>query len=490
MGAKYGYTPEETLQLAQSLYEKHKVLSYPRTDSQYLSMDLYNEILEHLNSCEFGLYKAYIEKIDKSSIKADERFFNDHKVTDHHALIPTSHPDMAEVYKQLTEKEKNVFDVIVRSFIAIFYPDYEYDMAEVVTDISGSLFLSKGITVKKLGFKEVLKIEPELTGEDEKEEKQLLPDFIEGEELKVDDVKFLSKMTRPPKRYTVSTLISVMEKYHIGTSATRADIIKKLQSPKHPFMVLEKGSYISTQLGREYMKVVPEALKSPDLTARFEEGLSQINKGILSKTEFLNNWKEKIMEDKKIFNNTLPEAEGKISYIAASVGKCPMCKSGDVVKNTKGFGCTAYREGCKFQIWGANVKEADAKMLLQEGKTKLIKGFVSQTGKNYSAFLQLKEDGSVIKTFESSLENSKGVCPKCKNGKMIPSMRAVACNQCGFILWKKVAGKELSEGQIKQLIEKGRTGIIRGFKSKAGKSFDAALVIKEDFSVGMEFASK
>ncbi len=493
MGAKYGYTPEETLQLAQSLYEKHKILSYPRTDSQYLSMDLYNEILEHLNSCKFGLYKAFIEKIDKFSIKADKRFFNDHKVTDHHALIPTLHPDMETIYRQLIEKEKNVFDAVVRSFIAIFYPDYEYDLAEMVADISGSLFLSKGTTVKKLGFKEVLKIEPGETGEEEKEEKQLLPEFIEGEELKVDDVKLLSKMSRPPKRYTVSTLISVMEKYHIGTSATRADIIKKLQSSKHPFMVLDSGNYISTQLGRDYIKVVPEELKAPDLTARFEEGLSQINQGVLSKTEFLNNWEKKIMEDKEVFNNILPEAEGKISYHAARVGKCPMCKTGDVVKNLKGFGCTAYREGCKFQIWGTNVKEADAKMLLQEGKTKLIKGFVSQTGKNYSASLQLKKDGSVTKVYENSPENSKGVCPKCKEGKMIPSLRAVSCEHkeaCGFIIWKTIAGKNLTDGQIIELIENGKTKLIKGFVSKAGKKFDAALYIKDDFSIGMEFATR
>ena len=493
MGSKYGYTPEETLKLAQALYEKHKILSYPRTDSQYLSMDLYNEILEHLNSCEFGSFKAFIEKIDKSSIKSDKRFFNDHKVTDHHALIPTIHPSMESVYKELTAKEKNVFDAVVSSFIAIFYPDYEYDVAEVITEIEGQFFLSKGTTIKKLGFKEVLKIEPGETDEEEKEEKQLLPDFVEGEELKVDKINLLNKMTQPPKRYTVSSLISVMEKYNIGTSATRAEIIKKLQNPKRTFMVLEKGKYISTKLGRDYIRVVPEELKTPELTAQFEEELIQINQGKLSKSAFLEKWEKKIMEDKIILNVELPEDEGKVSSIAESMGKCPMCKQGDVIKNSKGFGCSAYKEGCKFQIWGTNVKEADVKMLLTEGKTKLIKGFVSQSGKSYNAFLQLNEDGTVNKIFENSAENAKGVCPKCKTGKMIPSMKAISCENkdgCGFIIWKTMCGKNLTDSHITQLIEKGKTSVIKGFTAKNGNKFDATLYIKDDFSIGMEFENK
>ena len=492
MGSKYGYTPEETLKIAQSLYEKHKILSYPRTDSQHLSMDLYNEIVEHLNSCEFGPFKAFIEKIDKSSIEADKRFFNDHKVTDHHALIPTIQSSMEGVYKELTTKEKNVFDAVVSSFIAIFYPDYEYDVAEVVAEIEGTFFLSKGTTVKKLGFKEVLKIEPGETDEEEKEEKQLLPEFMEGEELRVDKIDFLSKMTQAPKRYTVSSLISVMEKYNIGTSATRAEIIKKLQNPKRTFMVLEKGKYMSTQLGRDYIRIVPEELKTPELTAQFEEELNLINQGKLGKRDFLKKWEKKIMEDKENLSIDLPE-EGKVSFTAESMGKCPICKNGDVVKNTKGFGCSAYKDGCKFQIWGTNVKEADVKMLLSEGKTKLIKGFVSQAGKSYNAFLQLNEDGTVGKIFENSAENAKGICPKCKSGKMIPSMKAVSCEDregCGFIIWKTMCGKNLTDTHITQLIEKGKTSVIKGFTAKSGSKFDAALFIKDDFTIGMEFENK
>lgn len=492
MGTKYGYTPEETLEIAQSLYEKHKILSYPRTDSQHLSTDLYNEIVEHLQACEFGSFKAFIEKIDKTSIKADKRFFNDHKVTDHHALIPTIHPDMAGVYKQLTEKEKNVFDAIVSSFIAIFYPDYEYDATEVITNVGGQYFLSKGTTVKKLGFKEVLKIEPGEMDEEEKEEKQILPEFVEGEELNVDKINLLNKMTQAPKHYTVSSLISAMEKYNIGTSATRGDIITKLQNPKRTFMILEKGKYLSTQLGRDYIHIVPEELKKPELTARFEEELDQINQGKLTKRDFLEKWEQKIMEDKEILNVDLPE-EGKVSFTAESMGKCPMCKQGEVVKNPKGFGCSAYKDGCKFQIWGTNVKEADVKMLLSEGKTKLIKGFVSQAGKSYNAFLQLNEDGTVGKIFENSAENAKGICPKCKSGKMIPSMKAVSCEDregCGFIIWKTMCGKNLTDMHITQLIEKGKTSVIKGFTAKSGSKFDAALFIKDDFTIGMEFENK
>lgn len=143
-------------------------------------------------------------------------------------------------------------------------------------------------------------------------------------------------------------------------------------------------------------------------------------------------------------------------------------------------------------IWGTNVKPNDVRMLLSERKTKLIKGFVSKEGKAYNAFLKLNDDGTVGKIFENSAENAKWTCPKCRNGKMVPSMKAYSCDQedCKLTIWKTIAGKNLTEIQLQQLIEKGKTGLIKGFKSKAGKSFDAILILKEDGSIGMEFATK
>ena len=155
MGKKYKYSPDHTLEILQVLYEKYKIVSYPRTDSSYLTLDLYNEITEHIKSCNFGKFAAAIEKIDLTSIRADKSYFNDAKVTDHHALIPTINDTTKDKYDSLSVDEKNVFDAIVYRFLAIFYPPYEYGSTTLVTRIDDLYFRSRGISVKALGNNEI-----------------------------------------------------------------------------------------------------------------------------------------------------------------------------------------------------------------------------------------------------------------------------------------------------------------------------------------------
>lgn len=400
MGSRYGYTPDKTLQIAQSLYEKHKILSYPRTDSQCLSSDLFAEITEHLDSCNFGKFKPYVEKISQDNITPEKRFFNDLKVTDHHALIPTINGEMGDIYEKLSEEEKNVFDAVVTSFIAIFYPDYLYSVTEIVVEVNGNSFYSKGTTVRSQGYKEVLKMEPgESDAADQKEEAQSIPLLQENQEVILSGKQLLDKMTKPPARYSISSLIAVMEKYNIGTSATRAEIIKKLENPRREFIHMEKNKYYATELGRKFIEIIPPELKDVKLTESFEEKLKQINEGALAKEDFLKELEDEFQKNMEKFTDGEQE---KLNYSREEI-ICPKCKKGNLRMGDKNVYCTGYKDGCDFGIW------------------------------------------------------------------------------------KMVAGKKLTDKQLSDLITKGQTGKIAGFKSKAGKAFSAALVLDKEFSVEFKF---
>ncbi|MCM1159903.1 MAG: DNA topoisomerase III [Roseburia sp.] len=398
MGAAYGFTPDHTLSIAQSLYEKHKILSYPRTDSQYLSNDLYHEIKAHVLSCNFGIFRQFIASIDLDSLKAEKRYFNDLKVTDHHALIPTINPETEHIYSSLAPDEKKVFDAVVISLLAIFYPDYEYSITTIVNKIGNHFFLSKGNTIKKLGFKEIFKLDQEENPE-EKEDKQLLPVLQVKERIAVDGLKIMDKKTTAPSRYTVSSLISLMEKYKIGTAATRAEIIKKLMNPKRAYLKLEKGKYLSTPLGRAYIKVIPDKLKAPELTMNFEEKLAMINSGQLEKEAFLKEIVTELEENIAVFSKEAGTGE-KISAEAGDegIGNCPICHK-PMREGRKNFYCSGYKEGCQFVIWktisGKTLTRAQLKQLLSKGKTGKIKGFQSRNGKSFEAALYVKEDKSI-----------------------------------------------------------------------------------------------
>lgn len=393
MGTRYGYTPDETLSIAQDLYEKHKILSYPRTDSQCLSTDLYHEIGRHLQCCRFDKYTEYIDRIDISKLQPQKRYFNDLKISDHYALIPTIQEDMAERYQKLNEKEKNVFDAVVSSFIAIFMPEYRYSISQLRINNAGYHFASKGVTILSLGYKEVLKIETELNETDE-EEKQILPKVNEGSTISVDSKEIQDKVTKAPGRYTIAGLIAVMEKYSIGTSATRAEIVKKLLNPKRAFIVLEKGKYASTELGRRFITIVPDKLKDVKLTEHFEENLEEINMGSLTKDEFLNRLVVELRENVEQFSKDSGE---RIRNVAECIGRCPKCGA-EIRANAKAYGCSGYKNGCDFVIWktiaGKGITENQVKQLLTQKKTAKIKGFSGKKGK-FDAALILKPDGTI-----------------------------------------------------------------------------------------------
>lgn len=395
MGSRYGFSSDYTLSIAQQLYDKYKVMTYPRTDSQCLSTDLRDEILEHLENCRFGKFQPLIDKISREAVekvKKDKRYFNDHKVTDHYALIPVDKStNIAAAYTSMNEDEKKVFDAVVLSFIAIFYPDCEYESTEIITVVEGCDFLSRGKEITNMGFREVLGIEK--AGETEQDENadQLLPTLEKGDVVHVEDMRILDKMTKAPSRYTVGSIISLMEKYNIGTSATRAEIISKLIKAK--FVELKSNKYFSTGLGRQYIEVVPVELKDAQLTNRFEEQLKQISEGVLSKQAFLTGLETELRKNISIFSENTGEKISRGSD-SQSIGKCPKCGKHDLVTLQKGFVCPD-KEHCGFALW-KKTKYFNNELVISEAKAKaLIKGghasfkLTAKSGNTYEGYLKL-----------------------------------------------------------------------------------------------------
>lgn len=394
MGKKYGYTPDKTLQLAQSLYEKHKILSYPRTDSRYLSTDLYNEISEHVQCCCFGKFKEYVDRINYDMFAMDKSYFNNNKVSDHHALIPTINNRLPDIYADLTTEERNLFDEVAVSLIAIFYPAYEYEATEVIASVGDKSFKSNGNILIASGYKEVYNLLND-KGEEKKlgqDQDQSIPNLKEGMELSIESLALREDKTKPPARYNPGNIIKLMGKYKIGTSATSAGIVQNLID--RGFMKLEKNKYVSTELGRKLLLFIPDVLKSPEMTLRFEEKLQKVNSGEISKDEFINDIKDEIEVNKQNFMKNVP-AE-KLGG-TASIGTCPVCGR-KMKESKKSWYCEGYNQKpkCSFTIWkeiaGKKISESAAKKLAAGKKTDLIKGFTGKSGKNFDAYLILQKD--------------------------------------------------------------------------------------------------
>lgn len=387
MGSKYQYAPDKTLEICQALYEKYKILSYPRTGSKYLTTSLYEEIGEHIKSCDFGGFKKWVRQIDPEQIKPDKSYFNDHKVTDHHALIPTANPDMEKIYSTLKEEEKNVFSEVVMRMLQIFFPEYIYDSTKLQLSIYGCSFCFSvsGTTIKQLGYRQLLQEENTDSQKDE-QEKAILPDAKEGDVLTIKRSFVQSNKTKPPKAYTIPSVLKDMEKYDIGTSATRAEIIKKLMAANRQYITLENGKYHSTALGRSYIKAIPERLKEVSFTQRFETELQKVGAGEKTKEAFLQELLDQTRSDISFFKKQGKDDREKLQIdgIDDVYGQCPYCKA-EVKKGKYGFYCTAKCGMNLNTYFGRAYSENQIRKLL-EGKKILMKGLKGKNGE-YDAYL-------------------------------------------------------------------------------------------------------
>ena len=297
---RYGYSPKDTLAIMQRLYEEHKVLTYPRTDSRHLSSDIVPTLPERLKACQVPPYAKMCTHILRTSTKLGSNYVDDAKVSDHHAIIPTEHPVNLS---SLNEKERKIYDLVITRFLSVFYPPHEYENAALKVKIGNEIFTAKGKVVISQGYKAVY-LGGDSDEESDDDNNQSLPSLKRFENIPINGIKLTEGKTSPPSPFNEATLLSAMEspaKYMdtqdknlaetlektggLGTVATRADIIEKLYDN---FLIEKRGNdVLSTSKGRQLLKLVPKELRSPELTGNWEQILQRISKGQAKKEIFL-----------------------------------------------------------------------------------------------------------------------------------------------------------------------------------------------------------
>ncbi len=337
---KYGFSAKETLNIMQRLYENHKVLTYPRTDSRYIGKDIVPTIKERLKACGIGPYRKLAGALMNKPVQVNGSFVDDKRVSDHHAIIPT------EQFVQLdhmTNEERKIYDMVVRRFLAVLYPASQYEQVTMEAKAAGETFAASGKVIKSLGWKEVYEggADDDLEDEAEDEKKlkdQRLPEMKTGTRLKILKTSLNTGKTKPPARFTEATLLAAMEnpvKFMetrdkeaaktlgetggLGTVATRADIIEKLF---HSFMMEKKGNEIHiTSKAKQLLELVPEDLKKPELTADWEMKLSQIAKGRIRQGDFLHQIRDYTCE----IVDEIKTGEGTFRHDNLTNKVCPQC---------------------------------------------------------------------------------------------------------------------------------------------------------------------
>lgn len=407
---KFGFSAQKTLDIAQNLYEKRKLITYPRTDSRYLSADMVSKVKIILKKINTEQYKSYLDYIFKlKQLPFTKRIIDDSKVTDHHAIIPT---DITPKLSSLNTDELKVYDLVVKRLICVFYPPYIYMITKVITEVEKENFISKGTTIKQYGWMELYKSDKD---KDKKEE--ILPPLNKSEEYTVLKCKVNAKKTLPPKTYTEATLLSAMENAGrfiedeslkeqlkdsgLGTPATRAAIIERLL--KVGYVERKAKSIVPTEKGMKLIEIVPNELKSPETTGKWEKGLFSIAKGKMMPERFMKSIERYVnflinqssnINEEIIFSEE--ESKFKSKY---SLGKCPLCNQGNILENSKAFYCTRWKVGCKFNIWKSSLEpykiKCDSKMikyLIKNKKVENIQMYMPQTNEEYICELELNQD--------------------------------------------------------------------------------------------------
>lgn len=501
---KFGFTATKTLAVAQLLYEKYTVLSYPRTSSRHLGEVQIPDLKPTLEAIRIGDYAKFVDDILARGIKTSKRFVNDKEVSDHHAIIPTK---MTPDFSQFVDEPKDsvtkgdlmkMYDLVTKRFLAVFYLPAVYEKTQIVTEVEGETFKTSGKILVSAGWKEVYGSEVEEEDEDDapkkgKKEKikvVKLPPIAKDEENVVNNAEKQPKATKSQSHYTEGDLIEIMENPRklleddelkeimkaagagLGTEATRAGIIENIISRGY---VERKGkTLIATELAEKLISIAPIELKSPEVTAEWEQKLMDMEKSKVNRADFeeeIRNYVTKNLRD-------LEQSELEISFghvsDGAVVGTCPTCKN-DVKEKNKVFACdttdcfVVFKEMAKKKI-----SEAQVKILLSKGETTVLKGFKSKAGKSFEAKLVMK-DGKVAFGFADQLnEKTDMKCSLCQ-GTMVDKGNAVVCANGDLTIYKTIASKKISNKLVEQLLTKGESDLVTGFKSKTGKPFDAKL---------------
>lgn len=512
--SRHAFTAEKTLDIAQSLYEK-KLTTYPRTGSRYIPDDVYELLPGLIRNVEalpdgFDMLKPLKHAAEKLRGKVLGKVsVNAAKVTDHHALLPTEKVASRTDLEALSRDELAIYVMIVgRMLETVFEPCIKN--VTTVTLVSPTAedipFVAKGFIIKQAGWRSVLGVK-----EDRKEGEFAgpLPDIHENEMIKLADGFVVSKQTKAPAILTENTLLGMMEvagkelddeemresmkDVGIGTPATRAAIIETLL--KREYIIREKKSLLPTEKGLALYEVVKDMrISNVEVTGSWEAKLNRICEGKLQVGQFNDEivaYTREVtaeLSSCKIDTSALREA-------GATNCPCPKCKSHNLKFSPKGYlFCTDRNCGfiISMTILGKKIDERTAIDLAVKGRTKLIKGFKSSTGKVFDAPLVLREDFKVgfdLPERGATLDYA-GTCPKCKQEGLKANNGKVWCDACQFTLWRSVSNHVLSDEEIKSLLESGHTGVITDFVSKLKKPFTASLVLDKDFKLCFSFPER
>jgi DNA topoisomerase-3 len=516
---KFGYSADDTLKTIQNLYER-KLVTYPRVDTTYLPNDLYPKVTGIMKN--MVNYQLLVKPLLEAPIRKSTKVFDDKKVTDHHAIIPT---DMRA--QGLGGNEAQVYDVIAKRFLSVFYPDCEVANTIVLGTVKEVEFKATGKQILDQGWRIVYN--KEIIDEDEKEETQILPSFEKGE-TGVHEPFLAEGKTSAPKAYTEATLLRAMETAGkqvddeelrdlmkdngIGRPSTRAAIIETLF--RRNYVKRERKNLVPTITGMELIRVINnELLKSAEMTGKWEFKLRQIEKGEYQAEAFLEEMKLMVSELVTQVRNESAQRITIASHVPVvekneKIG-CPKCKSGNMLKGKTAFGCSNYNNGCDFKVpfelMGKKLSDNQISSLIEKGKTTVIKGFDTSTKSILSrdevlSITGIKKDGilKLTSSFNIELEEKEvsvpkakkvtasNVCPKCKKGNVIKGNSAYGCSNwksgCNFRLPFEYLGKQLSDVNIQALIKKGETSVIKGLlkdrvkvngKLKLDRNFDLLL---------------
>jgi len=492
---------QQVLDIAQVLYEK-KVLTYPRTDSQYLPESMQHESYQLALSLASKKQKEQMRPASASFV-----FINGSKVTDHYAIIPTG-----EKPQGLSEQEQQIYDLVVERFIVAWLEPYVWSEFQATIICEQEEFRLKLKKPEQEGFKAIVKDEPKskkASAENNDDEitnvVNEFPNWANNEGEVFKPIELYKKKKSKPKYYTEATLLTAMKTAGkqiddeelaeamkdrgLGTPATQAGIIETLK--KREFIIAEKSNIISTKRAREIIALMDEKVKSPEMTGDWEHKLALVEKGELAPAAFRDaivDYVQQLFESlRKNYGNQF--AREKITEHLP----CPKC--GQDLKMPP-WGYTCENITCDFRIGHTvahrSLSHEEMKELLIQKKTPTLQGFVSKTASTFSAALILDEKFEVKFDFDDSSSPKQpfaGKCPLCKAGLVDSRNRIICEKECGFILFKSMAGKILSEDDLHALIETGKTQLLEGFTSKKGSAFAAFVCLDESGKSTFEFVS-
>ncbi len=508
---RFGFSAKNTLGLAQALYEKHKVLTYPRTDARALPEDYVPEVKKTLEMLKEGSYVLYAGQILKSGwVKPNKRIFDNSKISDHFAIIPT-----LQAPRSLSEPEQKLYDLVVRRFLAVFYPAAEHLQTTRITDVAGHKFKTEGRILKSPGWLAVY-------GKSSQDENENLPAVEADEQVKALDVQSVANQTKPPARYSEATLLSAMEgagklveddelreamgQKGLGTPATRAAVIEGLI--KEEYVHRNARELVPTPKAFSLLFALKHfgvsEITSPELTGDWEFKLKQMELGKLKRDEFMEHI-ESVTQDlvARIKNGDIPD-----TAFATVDAPCPKC-GGIIQENYRKFQC----QQCDFNLWkvisGREWAPEEVAELIRSRTIGPLTGFRSRMGRPFAAVLKLNDEQRIDFDFgqarpedeggeapDFSTQQPVGACPKCSE-RVFDSGMAYVCEKavgsprtCDFRSGKIILQQPIEREQMEKLLASGKTDLLNRFISKKGRPFKAFLVKTPGGKIGFEFQAR